>query len=448
MHGLITFRNYLVLASIFLYLALNYGFMVVRIPPTEGTGVPVGELVLLFSLATIHYPTLIGQMKKVVNPAPFLLFVTLGLVGALKGVSDYGMWAMRDATHEIEALYLLVGFAVAGRLEWMQKIFHWIPLLLVFAVLFGFTFPIREMLQAAGPSITGAQGQRVPMAQYLNTYTLTLWAVMMLVLWERNIKFINYVLLSGFLIAYVVFVYQSRTIYLQVVGLMLLMAWKKPEINRKLLMAVLLFLIILVIISVTGIEIKGRLGEKVNLDFLLGHLKAIVGVDSDSAGVKGASEGVGLRIGWWINIYHDMISSLQSLFFGLGFGIPLTNFHDNFNSIVREPHNSYISVTARMGLIGLATMVWMYLSFLRAWNAAYKRCVELDWEEGKNILLFFLSYFILIWIFSMTEDGMEKPFNAISFYFFWGVVLRFALYLKNGEIGPDSELFKPAETTS
>lgn len=439
MHGLITFRNYLTLTVVILYLALNYGFMVIRIPPTAGSGIPFGELALALGLVTIHYPTLFGRMKEITNPVPIVLFFALGIFGALKGVALHGLWAMRDATHEIESLYLLLGFAIAGRLEWLSKILNAIPYLLVFVVIYGFLFPFSETLQELSPKIHGAQGQPVPILfQYLNTYIVTLWAVAYLLLFEKNIKVINYLLLAAFLIAYVIFIYQARTIYLQVVALMLLMTWKKPVVMRKMILAVILFLILLFIISVTGIEIKGRLGETVSLDFLISHLKAIVGAGSDSAGVAAASSGVGLRTGWWITIYHNMTSSLSSLLFGLGFGIPLTDFHDTFNSVVREPHNSFISVTARMGLIGISIFAWMHVALLKTWSAAYKRAVQQQWEEGKKLLLFFLSYFVLIWVFSMTEDGLEKPPNAISYYFFWGIILRFALYLKNGEIGPES----------
>jgi len=446
MSGVIKFRNNLILWTISAYLLLNYGFMIVRFPPMQGAGVPIGELVLLFSLATIHFPTLLGELKKVFNPIPLLIFSLFGIFGALHGLASHGMWAIRDATHEIESLYLLVGFAFAGRIEWMNRLFRWLPALMAAVVLIGLTYPIRNLVEPLVPHITNAVGNRTPILQYLNTYTMTLWAVAMLVIWKRNINVFNYILVAGALISFLIAVHQSRTIYLQFAGLMMLMAWKKPEINRKLFMALALFIIVLIIISVTGIEIKGRLGEKVDIHFLLDHLKSVVGIKSDTKGISGAAGGVGLRTGWWIKIFDDLTSSIGHFVKGLGFGIPLTDFHDDSDALVREPHNSYISVVARMGLIGILSLFWMYASLIIAWNRAYKRCTAMGWEEGKRILLFFFSYFVLIWIFSMTEDGMEKPYNAISFYFFWGVVLRFALYLKNGEIGPDSELFKPAGT--
>ena len=448
MSSVIKLRNNLILWTISAYLLLNYGFMIVRFPPLQGGGVPIGEMVLLFSLATMHFPTVLAELKKVFNPAPLLIFSLFGIFGALRGLPSHGMWAIRDATHEIESLYLLVGFAFAGRIEWMNKLFRWLPAIVIATVVIGLTYPIRSYVEPLAPHLTNALGDRIPLLQYLNTYIMSLWGVAMLVIWEKDINVFNYILLAGALISFLIFVHQSRTIYLQVAGLMLLMAWKKPSVNRKLLMALALFIVALMIISVTGIEITGRLGEKINFHFLLDHLKAVLGIKSDSESLNGAAAGVGLRVGWWINIFHGLTSSFGHFVTGLGFGIPLTDFHDASDALVREPHNSYISVAARMGLIGVISLIWMYASLISAWNRAYKRCVAIGWEEGKRILLFFFSYFVLLWIFSITEDGMEKPYNAISFYFFWGVVLRFALYLKNGDIGPDSEQPRPVEHSS
>jgi hypothetical protein len=42
----------------------------------------------------------------------------------------------------------------------------------------------------------------------------------------------------------------------------------------------------------------------------------------------------------------------------------------------------------------------------------------------------------VLWVFSLGEDGFEKPYNIIPFYFLWGVVLRFGMLLDQGRIGP------------
>jgi hypothetical protein len=41
-----------------------------------------------------------------------------------------------------------------------------------------------------------------------------------------------------------------------------------------------------------------------------------------------------------------------------------------------------------------------------------------------------MVFFILIWVLAIGEDAFEKPFNSIPYYFFWGIVLRLACYMK------------------
>jgi len=43
-----------------------------------------------------------------------------------------------------------------------------------------------------------------------------------------------------------------------------------------------------------------------------------------------------------------------------------------------------------------------------------------------------MVYFICMWVLALGEDGFEKPYNIIPYYFFWGIVLRFGLDLKQG----------------
>ncbi len=55
-----------------------------------------------------------------------------------------------------------------------------------------------------------------------------------------------------------------------------------------------------------------------------------------------------------------------------------------------------------------------------------------------------MVFFICIWVLAIGEDGFEKPYNIIPFYFFWGIILRFSLLLDRGLIGPDADREDPA----
>jgi hypothetical protein len=72
-------HNLLMILVVGLYLVLNQGFMQLRMPPSVGSGIPIGELALLFSLVIINYYNLLPRLSATVLLAPFLIWWILGL---------------------------------------------------------------------------------------------------------------------------------------------------------------------------------------------------------------------------------------------------------------------------------------------------------------------------------------------------------------------------------
>ena len=66
-------------------MVLNYGFMQVRIPPTGGGGVPIGELVLLLTLISINYTKLLPKLFSLLFAYPFFVWWGLGIGRAFLG---------------------------------------------------------------------------------------------------------------------------------------------------------------------------------------------------------------------------------------------------------------------------------------------------------------------------------------------------------------------------
>lgn len=203
-------------------------------------------------------------------------------------------------------------------------------------------------------------------------------------------------------------------------------------------LAIVLILGAVALLPVLGLQIKGRLGEEVSIDFFINHFLAIGGVSSETAsgGIEGAAAGVGQRQGWWLSIYRRLTSDIWHLMYGLGYGFPLVDFVGPNGEIVREPHNSYISIVARLGLIGGIAWVWMHALMLRVWHSGYQQCVQMGWREGQNRLLILMVFFILIWVLAIGEDGFEKPFNTIPYYFFGELYFGMLSTLSNAIIIP------------
>ncbi len=430
---LVRLHSSMLFLMIGLYLILNYGFMLVRFPPVANSGIPIGEIALLLSLAIINYATILPRLAATVVLAPFLLWWTFGLGRALAAVPEHGLWALRDATHVIESLFLIVGFAVGFSSSSLERFFRWLPMILVAGVLYSLTAPLESLLLPLSPTIVAAGGFETPVFfNYVTSGTLLILAVAYLLIFNGRSSLRTDVLLACLSI-YTVVTFEARTIYLQFIGAALLLMAYRRELVGKWVVGFLMLLAAIAALPLTGIEIMGRFGEPISLQFYANHFLSIFGVHGE--GVESAAGGFDQRIGWWLDLYRRWTSSIGHFLFGLGYGFPLIDFvaygpgYSAEGQIAREPHNSYVSILARIGLIGFFAFVWMHILLLGAWRRAYALATRMRWRAGQNRLLFLMVFFILAWVAAIGEDAFEKPFIAIPYYFFWGIVLNMSYRL-------------------
>lgn len=438
-------RNHVLLWVVGLYLILNYGMMLVRIPPV-GNGVPIGELTIIFVLLTIHYPSTLPRLAMVFPVICLLFWWCYIFLRASSAVPAYGVWALRDATNVIESLFLLCGFVFAQRPGNVELFFKWIKQLLVIACFYGLSYPFAHFLQKFSPKIVGGAGQVISLiGVYTNTPLMMLWAAFFIMIHmseKRELRGQKY-FISVSLIGFTVMMFQARTIYLQILAIGLLFCFYRRDLINKSVIALMIFVFFISLFPFLDFKITGRLGQEVSIAFFVKHFMAIFGVAGE--GLENAAYGVSQRTDWWTSIYFRLTQNWSSLLMGLGYGFPLIDFHVTGNVPVREPHNSYVSFVARSGLIGLFSFIFVHLFLLKVWQDSYRRCKQLDWKKGANALLALLIYFVLVWVFAIGEDAFEKPFNAIPYYFFWGFILRFSYHLKQNNIGPGAPTYKNSD---
>jgi hypothetical protein len=326
----------------------------------------------------------------------------------------------------------LIGFAFAGRPEAIETFFRWLPKILVVGSIYAIGYPFSELLKSISPTILTGSGQFVPIFfNYTNTSVILLASVSYVLLFtsKGHIFKIRYLFTAVSLLGFTAFLFQARTIYLQVLALLLFFSFFRYKVNSRFLYIIITTLILLFIISELDLKIEGRLGQRVSAIFIKNHFLALFGIESE--GVVSAAKGVSQRIEWWSGLLKLWFEKVGSILFGLGYGMPLIDFKIQHNVIVREPHNSYISILTRLGVLGALVWVWIHILLINVWRKAFNLCRKNNWRLGENRLLFLMVYFILIWVLAIGEDAFEKPFNAIPYYFFWGIVLRFYSYLKN-----------------
>lgn len=428
-------RQYALLGLLSGYLLLNYSFMQFRIPP-QGFGVPLGEIFLFLVFLTIDVPLILRKIGGIAYLLPFLVWWGLGLGRMVFDSIDRGFWAFRDATPLIESLYIIVGFAVAGNPEFLERLKRWLPMLLTAACIYAMGYPFQKEIIAMSPSIQGASAdQAVPIfGAYDTAAPMLLWTAVYLLSFGQskgNARLLR-VIVAGALIAFAVVVVQTRTIYVQLIGLALVFLLFRRRALANMTLTAPLLLISVAAIAAFDINVSGRLTDKISFQFFFDHLTAIFGETSTSdIAANAAAEGVGLRFGWWQHLYDVLTGNLVYELTGLWYGIPLTDFYADSGTLVREPHNSYISAVSRLGVIGFGAWLWMNAEMFRAWFSAYRNAQRLKWHEGQDLLLQILAFAVLVLITALGEDALEKPYNAIPFYVFWGIALRICYVLQS-----------------
>jgi hypothetical protein len=229
-------------------------------------------------------------------------------------------------------------------------------------------------------------------------------------------------------VAYAAAFGQARTLYIQILLLGVLFSFFYRRILLQWIAILLVGCLLIVAVTATGIHLKGRIGQEVSLNFMAEHLASASG--TGKAGTLDSAAGVGQRLRWWSNIRREMEQSAQNEAFGLGFGMALTDFRGNAGKLTREPHNSYISVWARLGLAGIIAWAWMQIELFRSWWRSYRIARRCGWADAQNLLFLFMVFFFFILIAGLGEDAFEKPYSAIPYYLFFGVVLRYGMLLR------------------
>jgi hypothetical protein len=412
------------------YLLFNYQFMQLRIPPV-GFGLPLGEVLLIVVLLSTDVPRVLLRMNAAVFLFPFLVWWSWGLARFEFDTTTKGFWAFRDSTQLIESFFLIAGFTVAGQPHTIARLARWLRFIIIFSCLYGLLVVFETEIVAISPTLPGASGQAIPIfATFANTGTLLLWGACfwMIQPHQSRAMHIRYVLAAGFLMAFVLVVLQARTTYLQLLALAGLMLVCRPRVLGPMAFGIPLLFMLLIVISAFDFRISGRLTTEISLSFFVDHILSIFGIGSGV--LTAAADGVDLRLGWWYRIYDQLTADEVTLITGLGFGIPLTNFSDTLGVTTREPHNSVISVTARLGLIGIFAWIWMQVELFRAGFRAFRDCRRTGRTDLANLILVVLAFAVLVLSSCFGEDTMEKPYYAIPYYAFWGVALRIAYQLR------------------
>lgn len=414
---------------------LGYGFsnIAIGIGPARVT---VSELVLALSLAGVA----ISQWPALFTAgAPgFVLLTYISLPLVLHFVPDvikYGVIAARDALPIICTFFFFGGSAVVGTAispeqwkNWKQRL---VFLLVSGTLIYLLLYPAQSFLISHSPRAYGYQLSAPILGYFTTTNAMALAGLLAIVLVADFLSFRPGAKIKAWLlkVSFIVFAFgvvmlQSRATYVAATASIIILALnghKKGLYGT--IFAIFIMASSIAAIEFSGIEMKGRVGQ-ISLSTLSDQVSSISRGDQKGVG----SGGTQLRLRWWRDSLERWSDSPGSMLVGIGFGEALTSFTNGSRNasgavaIVREPHNSYISILTRTGMLGLLPwLVFQFYLMVAVWRKfrSMKNSGALEADYWLWLFLLFMNFQIL----ALVEPVFESPFFAGPYFFLAGTAL-------------------------
>jgi len=412
---------YLINLLIFCNLFIGWGFQNFTI-----FGIPVNEIAMIIILIIINIFFIIKHLNFVVNILPFIFWLLYGVFFIFSGYIQYGIWALRDGSHVIDSLFLIIGFFLVSSEKNYNFFFNNIKYLIYVGLIYVILLPFKNNIQSFIPNVAGAAGYNVTLSLFNYTSITTTWV------WLAFYSLINYNRIKGnlllgkiipflFIFTSIVF-FQQRMIYLSIVFILIfLLIFNNQKSYQKFLSYIIFFFILSTLISFFNIPILGRIQNFSSL-FLFEHVMSTFGYVSEKT--LATSGTVDQRLLWLMEVMNNSFSSTARFIFGNGFGTPLIEFSIYNDVIVREPHNTYLSIYGKMGLAGFFIWIWTHICFFNTWRKFYRYAVLNNKTQEKNRLLGLIIYIIIILVCGITTSIFESTWIASMYYIIWGIIFR------------------------
>jgi hypothetical protein len=422
----------LVMTAVTGYVVLNYGFANLSL---SGAGLPLmaghGLMFLALGLALTGKR---GAASRVLEDPAIWGILAVILISALHLVWDmkqYGLYALRDASVFVEAIFVLLGMVWAMDARRIALFGRWLLILFAANFFYSLTAPWAETVSAHSP-VSGVFLSVPLFGIYAgNSVYLLAGAFFCLGPARHLVRWPRWLLLSlavGQLFGLAI--YQHRSLYVSLmVGLFLLvLCGEIVQFTRILVAFFCALLVLLLLTSVAGVALQGRVGQ-VSLDFLENHLESLL--------LKPGTPAVGTlydREKWYGEAWQRITASPQTLVIGEGFGTPLINFRVKHGVQVRQPHNVILTVFARIGLVGLLCWTAMNLYIVARFVIGLRRrrhAVPLF----SDLVVWLLMFYVFSMMTTMVQPWLEFSYGAVPFY----VLLGFALGLIRWQVGAAPE---------
>jgi hypothetical protein len=302
---------------------------------------------------------------------------------------------------------------------------NFLKICFVTVVIYVFLWFFKDEVISISPNVQSPLGQNTSL--FFNWSTMAFFLIWFsfykVIFSDHSNKFLNYFFLI-FFVLFSIIVFQRRFIYLCLISLFLISFFFKRDETIKISAYFFLGLLILPVLNYIGISLEGKVGRVTDMFFFFDHLaSAIPGYDGVNDKFEVTSNTAQKRIEFWSYVLKTQFSNLYTIFFGNGFGSPLVNFIAIGEVTVREPHNMYLTIFSRSGLVGFLFFIIMNLKLISIWFEVFNILKKNKSSIHFKILIFSGIYFVLIYVSGLVDSNLSYNYFSIIFNILWGATI-------------------------
>lgn len=394
-------------------MCLGYGWANLGIP--GAVPIPLTEILLIpLAAIALSYPRTRLDSSVLL---PLCLFAILVGIRLVFDFPVWGKYSIRDTTMTIEAFIIAVGYRAVARdgVElWVRRMRYIAGLVL----LWGTAYPFIPGLgnnsaiggnggKTLGPTVGLQHSAHLidPRGVKFSVIAAGLYFVVFGRGWRR-------VAVLG-LLAGLLAIYQSRGLYIMLPLGVLVLGWAAHRFGRVLMQIVPAALIAAAIVAVASSHgLQGTTGP-VDSAFLTAHAETLLGKQGPHSATIAARQ----------NFIRQTVALVTSqpgtVLVGVGLGPDLTfgQFIGNEGQLVRNPHDTYLEVFARTGIIGFTIWAWLLLACL----VPIARRARSGFGVTERFCAWILAACVVYLGVAGTQPLLAFPYGSVPLFFLLGI---------------------------
>ena len=421
-------KNYFFLNLLFfLFLFFNFfagwGFQILNI-----FNIPITYLFLIFFLLYSSLNDIFKILKKINLSNILIIFFFYNFLILIKSFNSYGLISLRDGSYILDFFFIIVGMIfIYQNKDSVIKLIKYFKILLPVSLVFLLIYMLRNNITLTSFTVYSPTGRSTDFLFNFSTIQYTLIFFGLISLFFINNKKISYILFLLLIISSIIF-FPKRINYLWILIIFVSLYFFNKDEFPGLFKKIIFFIILM---SIMGILFQNNNFTVINrLNFIYNHiLSSFPGFETDEKFFLTTSDTAKWRLYFLKKVLADTLSSPITFLFGKGFGIALTDFNVQ-GILVRDPHNMYLSILARTGIIGLIIFMIFHIKIFFIFiknlkNLSFKNL----FEQKKIILLLFIFYIYYLFPGGLTAAYLSSTYISSIVYLFIGINL--GIYFKN-----------------